>query len=142
MEKKVVYMLEDDSDDRYITESMIEELRLPIQIKYFISSDQFLEFLSSAEKAFLILINYNSKPDNAEKLLKKIKDHANHRGTPVIVLSDSVVAKYKEECYALGASSFIQKPSKMNRTKEMIDVFFSYWLTISGVSLKDEVVPI
>lgn len=138
-------MLEDDSDDRYITDSLIEELRLPIQIKYFVNSDSFLEFLSDAEKGFLILIDYNSKPENAEKLLKKIKEikeYANHRGTPVIVLSDSSVAKYKEECYALGASSFIQKPSKMNRTKEMIQVFFSYWLTISGVSLKDEIVPI
>ncbi len=68
MKNKLVYMLEDDSDDRYITDSLIEELRLPIQIKYFVNSDSFLEFLSDAEKGFLILIDYNSKPENAEKL--------------------------------------------------------------------------
>lgn len=131
-------MLEDDSDDRYITESIIEELGFPVEIKFFSDSNQFLEFLSSANKALLILLDYNSSPDNAVKLLEKIKKDKTHRGTPVVILSDSSVPKYREECYTLGASSFVQKPSQMNKTKEVIKVFFNYWLTISDVSLSNE----
>ena len=137
MEKKLVYMLEDDSDDRYITESVIEELGLPVQVKYFAKSDQFLDFLTSAQKAFLILVDYNSKPDNAETILQRIKIDDRHRGTPVIILSDSSVTKYKEKCYALGASSFIENPSKVNRTKDVIRIFFTYWLTIEGVNVNE-----
>ena len=137
MEKNLVYMLEDDSDDRYITQSAIEELGLPVQVKYFAKSDQFLEFLSDAPKAFLILVDYNSMPDNAETILQKIKINERHQGTPIIILSDSSVTKYKEKCYALGASSFIEKPSKVDRTTEVIRIFFAYWLTIAGVNVKE-----
>ena len=137
MEKKIVYMLEDDSDDRYITQSVIEELQLSVQVKYFAKSDQFLDFLNKAPKAFLILVDYNSKPDNAETILQKIKTDETHKGTPVIILSDSSVTRYTEKCYALGASSFIEKPSKVDRTQEVIKIFFTYWLTISGVIVEE-----
>ena len=56
-----------------------------------------------------------------------------HKGTPLIILSDSSVSKYKDECYALGASSFIQKPSKLKKTKEVIQLFFTYWIKIAEV---------
>jgi CheY-like chemotaxis protein len=135
MEEQLVYMLEDDSDDRYITESMIKELGLPINIKYFSNSTEFMEFLRNANKGFLILIDYNSKPDNAEDLLRRIKNDVIHAGTPIVILSDSPVTKYGEQCYRLGASSFIQKPSKMDKTKQVIQIFFNYWLTISGINV-------
>src|SRR4051794_34747044 len=114
MEKKLVYMLEDDSDDRYITESTIEEFGFPIQIKFFSNSNQFLQFLSTADKSILIILDYNSRPENAVSLLERIKKDNTHKGTPVVILSDNSIPKYREECYAFGASSFVQKPSKMN----------------------------
>ena len=133
VEQKLVYMLEDDSDDRYITTSTIEELGIPIDIKFFSKSNQFLEFLSTAKKSSLILVDYNSNPDNGLAVLKKIKEMDVHKGTPLIILSDSSVSKYKYECYALGASSFIQKPSKLKKTKEVIQLFFTYWIKIAEV---------
>ena len=131
IEHKIVYMLEDDSDDRYITTSTIEESGLPIDVKFFSKSYQFLEFLSTAKKSSLILVDYNSNPDNGLAVLKKIKEMDVHKGTPLIILSDSSVSKDKDECYALGASSFIQKPSRLKKTKEVIQLFFSYWITIA-----------
>ena len=130
-EQKLVYMLEDDSDDRYITTSTIEELNLPIEVKFFSKSYQFLEFLATAERSSLILVDYNSKPDNGLAVLIKVKEMDVHKGTPLIILSDSSVSKYKDECYASGASSFIQKPSRLKKTKEVIQLFFSYWITIA-----------
>lgn len=132
-EKKLVYMLEDDSDDRYITTSTIEELALPVEVTFFSKSYQFLEFLSTAKKSSLILVDYNSTPDNGLVVLTKIKAMDVHKGTPVIVLSDSLVSRYRDECYACGASSFIQKPSRLIKTQEVIQLFFSYWITIAGV---------
>ena len=126
-------MLEDDSDDRYITTSTIEELALPVEVTFFSKSYQFLEFLSTAKKSSLILVDYNSTPDNGLVVLKKIKAMDVHKGTPVIVLSDSLVSRYRDECYACGASSFIQKPSRLIKTQEVIQLFFSYWITIAGV---------
>ena len=131
IEQKLVYMLEDDSDDRFITKSTIEELNLPIEVIFFSKSDEFIEFLSTANKSSLILIDYNCNPDNGVSVLKRIKQMEIHKGTPLMILSDSSVSKYKHECYALGASSFIQKPSRLKRTKEVIELFFTYWFTIA-----------
>ena len=129
--QKPVYMLEDDSDDRFITKSTIEELNLPIEVIFFAKSDEFIEFLSTGNKSSLILIDYNCNPDNGVAVLKRIKQMEIHKGTPLIILSDSSVSKYKQECYALGASYFIQKPLRLNRTKEVIELFFTYWFTIA-----------
>ena len=130
---KLIYMLEDDSDDVYITETTIKELCIPVALKVFSKSDEFLHFLFTAEKASLILIDYNSNPDNGVEVLKMIKADTLHKSTPVVILSDNTFKEYKDECYALGASSFIQKPSQMNKTTEVIGRFFDYWITIAEV---------
>ena len=126
-------MLEDDSDDQFITETAVAELDIPVDIRFFSNSSDFLHFLSKAPSASLILIDYNSKPDNGVEVLKQIKSLNKHSGTPIVILSDNQLAKYKEECYANGASSFIQKPAKMERTKYVIDRFFNYWLEVAQV---------
>lgn len=132
-EHKLVYMLEDDSDDRYLTERTIADLNLPVAIRFFSSSHQFLDSLAVAETPSLILLDYNSKPDSAVDVLKTIKSSAKHSGTPVVILSDSKLAKFKAECYACGASSFIQKPSKVDQTKSFITTFFHYWLQVAEI---------
>jgi DNA-binding NtrC family response regulator len=130
---RTVFMLEDDHDDRYITESIIEDLGLDIKIVFFSNSNLFLQHLSFAENPSLILLDYNSTPDNGLTVLKKIKAGHTHKNVPVIILSDSNVAKYKYECYGHGACSFIQKPSQVDRTRYFIEQFFIYWFTIAEV---------
>ena len=65
MHRKLILMLEDDSDDRYITEQAIEELGLDVDIEFYSDSIQFLHFLAGTSLyPSLILIDYNSTPEN------------------------------------------------------------------------------
>ena len=132
MAQKLILMLEDDSDDRYLTESAIEELGLDIKIKFFSNSNEFLDSLTTTQPV-LILIDYNSTPENGIQVLKKIKDLRYSNNVPVIILSDSDSEKYKAECYAYGASSFIKKPQTVEITARKIETFFKYWLTVVEV---------
>ena len=132
MPQKLILMLEDDSDDRYITESAIEELGLDIKIKFFSNSNEFLNSLTITQPA-LLLIDYNSTPENGIQILKKIKNLKSSNDVPVIILSDSDSEKYKAECYAHGASSFIKKPQTVETTARKIETFFKYWLTVVEV---------
>jgi CheY-like chemotaxis protein len=129
MAQKLILMLEDDSDDRYLTESAIEELGLDIKIKFFSNSNEFLDSLTVTQPV-LLLIDYNSTPENGIQVLKKIKDLRYSNNVPVIILSDSDSEKYKAECYAHGASSFIKKPQTVETTARKIETFFKYWLTV------------
>lgn len=127
-------MLEDDSDDRYITEQAIEKLGLDVDIEFFSDSNQFLHFLAGTSPyPSLILIDYNSTPENGLAVLKKIKALTPLNKLPVIILSDSNTEKYKAECYAHGASSFIQKPQTVEATANKIETFFKYWFTVAEV---------
>lgn len=134
MQRKLILMLEDDSDDRYITEQAIEELGLDVDIEFFSDSNQFLHFLAGTSLyPSLILIDYNSTPENGLAVLKKIKALTPLNKLPVIILSDSNTEKYKAECYAHGASSFIQKPQTVEATANKIETFFKYWFTVAEV---------
>jgi CheY-like chemotaxis protein len=131
--RKLILMLEDDSDDRYITESAIADLGLDIEIDFFSDSNQFLKSVSTTDKPSLLLIDYNSVPENGLEVLKKIKSLQQINSVPIVILSDSVTGKYRNECYAYGASSFIRKPQTVEDTAKKIETFFKYWLNVAEV---------
>ena len=122
-------MLEDDPDDRLLTESTFTELGYNVRIHFFSSGQELLLFLDQWAKPVLIILDYNSGPENAAVVLKRLKTHEQHRSLPVIVLSDSTSQQYIRECYALGASSYIVKPSLYEQTRHKIKTFFDYWLS-------------
>lgn len=104
MAQKIILMLEDDSDDQYITETAIAEMSLDIKVQFFSNRNDFLSYLTNNQPS-LLLIDYNSTPENGIQVLKKIKKLKPVNEVPVIILSDSSSEKYKAECYAFGASS-------------------------------------
>jgi hypothetical protein len=64
---KQIYMLEDDTDDRLLVktevkdlEAKADELGFIIDIQFFTSSTEFINFLQSATKGSLILLDYKS----------------------------------------------------------------------------------
>jgi CheY-like chemotaxis protein len=127
-----ILMLEHDDDDRYITESVFGEHRFDIKIHFVNTADEFFYYLRDRLKQraplpSLILLNYHAKPSNAVEVLKEIKSNPGLKQIPVVVLSGSVKPEIIEECYASGASSFIQKPWKAGETEEKISNFIRYW---------------
>ena len=128
-----VLMLEGDGDDRYITQQTVFELGIATPIKFSPNSDDFFHSLQLSEKPSLILIDYNSTPENGLEVLKKLKSGSIYSDIPVVILSDSDLAKYKNECYKFGASSFIKKPDTVEATNKKIASFFNYWFNVVGV---------
>ena len=127
---KYVLMLEDDSDDQSLVRETLSELKMDIQIKYFSSSTDLFAFLSSAEKPSLILLDYNTTPDNGIDVLKKLKSNKEFSKIPTVILSDNDMPLYRNECYANGASSFIKKPDTLEATHQKIGTFFKYWFEV------------
>ena len=131
--RKLILMLEDDSDDRYITESAVADLGLDVEIEFFSNSNKFLNSLSAMDKPSLLLIDYNSVPENGLEVLKNIKSLPIMSSVPIVILSDTSTETYRNECYAHGASSFIKKPQTVTGTAKKIETFFKYWLDVAEV---------
>lgn len=123
-------MLEDDSDDRYLTNEVLSELDFDLQIDFFSSSIDLLAGINSSLPD-LILVDYNSTPQNGMEVLQTLKADNNLAAVPVVILSDNRLTKYKAGCYRAGANGFVVKPTSMAETKQKIKSFFTYWTEVA-----------
>ncbi|SHN24339.1 response regulator [Chitinophaga sp. CF418] len=128
----VILMLEYDPDDRFITSTVFEEQQYQVHLEFVNNSKGVFSYLdqcrlSNSPYPAVILINLNITPLDGREILKQLKGNVDYRHLPVVILSDSKDPKLARECYALGASSFIQKPAALSGTNEKIRNFFKYW---------------
>ncbi len=118
-------MLEDDTDERYLTTSTLLELWIEVEVNFVQNSEQLFRFLSGVKRSVIILIDYDIHPENGVEILKKIKSHSLYKNIPVTILANSDDAKYVEECYANGANFYIKKPANLQETKLRSEHFSS-----------------
>jgi CheY-like chemotaxis protein len=135
-----ILMLENDPDDRYITEVFFREHSFDIPIHFNYSSTELftsLEDCTNSGKPFpsLILLSMSSTPLNAIEVLKKLRASANYNHVPAVVLCGVADEQVIRDCYAAGANSFIVKPSGNAETNTKILNFLNYWFqTVELVS--------
>lgn len=128
-----VLMIEDDHDDRYLTQEVMEELGIHVPI-HFLDDASYLEtYLAENSLPTLILMDYSTFPENCHSVLRLLKQNDSFKNIPVIVLSENNLPQYKNECYRLGANTFIKKPASMKDTKDKIASFFHYWFAVAEV---------
>ena len=133
-------MLEDDSDDRLLTNEVLASLKVHLQIDFFSDSESLFHSLSR-KRPNLILVDFNSAPENGLQVLKRLKSNKSLQNIPVSILSDSNLSKYREECYSEGASSFITKPTSLNETRKKITAFFTYWMEVAESWFNQTILP-
>ena len=124
-------MLEEDPDDRQITESALLDLGFDVPVKYVKYSTELFEALKAEEKPSLILIDYNSTPAPATEVLKELRSDEDCKHIPTVVLGEGLSEKFIKECYQLGANSYITKPASTKGTKDKIETFFKYWMNVA-----------
>jgi len=130
--KRSILMLEQDEDDRYITQAVFDENRYPVTLHFVESSNDLFAFLVSCEKKFMsfpsvILLNHNASPRNAVEIIKELKSNSLYAHIPVVVLSGSANHELLHRCYEVGANSFIIKPSSTKEINDKISTFIRYW---------------
>ncbi len=67
-------MLEDDSDDRYFTQTTLEELGLDIPVKFELFSSSLIDEIVLNNPS-LIILGYNTYPATGTEILKKIRSY-------------------------------------------------------------------
>ena len=131
LKDQYVLMLEDDADDRYITETTLIELGYNIPIRFVSYGRDLISYLTESEPPSLIILDYN--PVTGSDILRHLKTHPEFNHIPVVVLSDVSIANHVRECYELGANSFIRKPQTADMTTRKIETFFRYWFEVAEI---------
>jgi len=130
-----ILMVEDDHDDRHITESFFKEKGYNVDLQFLDNSDEVIGFLEDCgiEGKFpsLILLDLNLPRKNGYEVLKELKTHSQFHVIPVVIVSGTAYPEEVKECYRLGANSFIQKPFTDQLTQKKIEIFVNYWFEIT-----------
>ncbi|CAL2082198.1 Transcriptional regulator [Tenacibaculum dicentrarchi] len=75
----------------------------------------------------LILLDLNMPKISGIEFLSMIKNDADLKHIPTVILTTSDNQKDLEECYKIGVSGYILKPLKYEDYVAKIDVVLSYW---------------
>jgi two-component system, chemotaxis family, chemotaxis protein CheY len=73
----------------------------------------------SAEKFDLILTDINMPVMDGLKLVSLVRNDANYRATPIVVITTEGAQEDRERALALGADDYITKPIQANRILEL-----------------------
>jgi CheY-like chemotaxis protein len=127
-----ILMLEDDGDDRHITQTFFAANDFDIALEFLVNSDEvipYLEICTQQQRHLpkLILLDKNVPAGGGMEVLKKIKSHMSYKMIPVVMISGTAFPSEINEAYRLGVNSFILKPFSSDLTAKTIGNFLNYW---------------
>lgn len=128
-----ILMLESDTDDRFITSSVISEFPYQLKLEFVNYGQEIFNYLGHCQQngdalPSLILLSLTARLQEGMDVLKQLKADPLYNHIPLIVLTGVKQDAVVKECYALGASSFIEKPISAQDTNAKIASFLKYWL--------------
>ncbi len=131
MDNKYVLMLENDADDRYITQSTLAEMGLNVPVRYEYYSDSLVDAIGEKDLPGVILLAYNTSPDVGFGIVQQFRKHPAYSHIPVVVLIEELQPDLIQKYYIAGANTVIKKPSSVEQTNKKIKVFFEYWFGVA-----------
>ncbi|WP_020604884.1 response regulator [Spirosoma spitsbergense] len=114
--KKVIYMADDDPDDRYFMRKSFEELDSSVTFVEANDGGGLLDLLETwsqepaHQSVHLILLDMNMPRSNGMETLKALKANPALRHIPTVMISTSSQPDLVAAAYQNGINSYIQKP--------------------------------
>jgi CheY-like chemotaxis protein len=111
----VLLYVDDDSDDLELLADCVSSIDPSIQCLLFQKSPDAMAYLKTAEELpDFIFLDINMPLMNGKQCLQEIRKNENLRHLPVIMYTTSNEEREIKECYKLGASDFLIKPSNVS----------------------------
>lgn len=132
-------MADDDEDDQLLTRDALAESRVLNAIEFVKDGEQLLNYLrnyppyddvSKYVRPDLILLDLNMPKMDGREALEQIKQDANLRSIPVVILTTSLQEEDKLKGYDLGAASYISKPVDFQGLVTLMRELGKYWIEI------------
>jgi CheY-like chemotaxis protein len=130
-EKKTIFIVDDDPDDRQLILDAFLENNPGIDYVFIESGSQLIETLEKTEAdnyPSLILLDLNMPGMLGLHALKEIRDNKNYSQIPIIVLTTSSFGQDETSSYKLGANCFMRKPQSFAELKLIADALIRLWL--------------
>ena len=135
LKENFILVAEDDIDDQQMLQSIFLEKDLDIPLRFVGNGLELIEYLEKVKtaegEAFFprfILLDLNMPKMNGQQALQTLQADANLKDIPVIVFSTTENPQEISRCYALGAKSYVVKPSSYKGLLQAADIIKDFWL--------------
>jgi CheY-like chemotaxis protein len=131
-----VLMADDDADDFFLLKEGLIESQIDCDLRRVPDGEELMHYLLKQGRfidhepgplPLFILLDLNMPGKNGRDVLVEIKSIPELKHIPVIMYTSSRDDEDVRQCYALGASSYINKPVERDQLIHMIMNLFSYW---------------
>lgn len=124
-----ILIVDDDADDRLLMDYAVEQLTLNVTVLTLPDARDALTYLKTCQRPPSLLISDLNMPYlNGLELLSLIKQSANHRMVPVVILTTSDAEEDREQCYRAGANAFLIKPDRVSEMTGLLHSCIHVWL--------------
>jgi CheY-like chemotaxis protein len=123
-----ILFIEDDAIESMKLNRTISKWPVKHNIIQAKNGEEALEFLNGPEKLpDIILLDLNMPRMNGIEFLRILKDDAELRYLPTVVLTTSENRADLLECYRIGIAGYIIKPLKYEDYEDKIQKLIAYW---------------
>ncbi|UOR05527.1 response regulator [Hymenobacter aerilatus] len=138
-----ILVVEDSLEDFTALGRAFRKHALPNQLLRCEDGDQALEYLQGygqhpdwpSHLPAFILLDLNMPGTDGRTVLDVLKHDPRLLSIPVIVFTTSANHRDVEECYRLGANSYLTKPIEYTVLEEKVELIIQYWLQASQLPL-------
>lgn len=134
----VILLVEDNEDDYEATFRSFKKNHFLNPIHWCRSGREALDFLQKALKGAesavlpdLILLDLNMPGIDGRQVLAAVKADPALRQIPIVVLTTSNDVRDVDQCYNIGASTYIQKPVSFEGLTEAVRTMRDYWFGLA-----------
>lgn len=135
-----ILLVEDNQDDYEATIRSLKSNHFMNPVQWCRSGQQALDYLyakgeyagnPNTRRPDLILLDLNMPGIDGRVVLEKLKADPDKRSIPVVVLTTSSDSRDIEQCYRIGASTYIQKPVSFEGLTEAVRTMKDYWFGVA-----------
>jgi len=145
-EAQMILIVEDSEDDFFAVQRAFKKAGLKNPLRRCSTGDQALDYLfrrgefsdpETSPTPSVVLLDLNLPGLDGRDVLRLLKADPKLRRIPVIVLTTSNAEQDIEQCYADGASSYVQKPVDMPGFVLAITRLRDFWFEIAILPRED-----
>lgn len=133
--ERYLLIAEDDEDDRNLMQTAFAARGVTEKLVFTENGEELLNYLYNAHEnkalaPVFVLLDLNMPKKNGQETLRELKQHPELRKTPVVIFSTTSNQKIINNCYELGANSYILKPPVYESYLSVVDALKNYWIDV------------
>lgn len=123
-----VFVADDDEDDRFLLRLAFQQQSPQSLVLFAVDGLDLLSALAESPlHPCLIILDLNMPRLNGLEALEALRQVETYRETPIVILTTSGDALYRQQAYDLGANDYLVKPLNLDSLLETVSKLVADW---------------